>query len=257
MKTTVYYILLFLTLSVGKIFAQNDGQAYTDTINVDSIIEKYKLNECRKKPVPIVLKNEPAVIQKGCYNYFGEADSFSIVLLHPPEDYFTGAGEVYPLGGVPEKFRTDNLYVLISGNIFDCIKTNRCTPPPRGAGYLGTNLLELKTIKINEQGECSRWDMTNVIAVLKDEPAILRRGCFQESNLFYIELVNKPYGAYKNSIYPCNGIPEEFQTDSLPVLVSGNILRSAKWTPCYPSAPNIRAAPTNIFELKTIKKNER
>ena len=259
-------ILLFLFLSfysyskdTGKIF--NLDCVYelnpTELQQIDSTIVRSKFNECKKKNVLIVLEDEPAYIQKGCYNYFDEVDSFSIVLLNQLPDINYYVREVYPLEGIPEKFRIDNLYVLISGNILDCEKINSCTPPPPNAGYSRTPMLELKTIKINERGECSKWDNTDVLAVLKDEPAYLRRGCFQESNLFYIELVNKPYGAYKNSIYPCNGIPEEFRIDSLPVLVSGDILRSAKWTPCDPSSPNIRVIPTNIFELKTIKMNER
>jgi len=90
---------------------------------------------------------------------------------------------------------------------------------------------------------------------LKDEPAYLRRGCFAESHLFYIELVNKPEIDHFVSkwVYPCEEIPEEFQIDDLSVLVSGNILRDGKGNPCFPSQPNIRIAPTNIFKLQTIK----
>ena len=105
----------------------------------------------------------------------------------------------------------------------------------------------------NEREECSKWDSSSVLAVLYNEPAYLQRGCHNESHLFYIALVNTPYGVYRNSIYPCNGIPEEFQINGLSVLVSGNILRDAKWNPCTPNMPNARIAPNNIFELKTIK----
>ena len=105
----------------------------------------------------------------------------------------------------------------------------------------------------NEHDECSKWDNSPVLTVLYDAPAYLQRGCHNESDLFYIELVNIPYGVYRNSIYPCNGIPEEFQINGLSVLVSGNILRDSKWNPCTPSMPNARIAPNNIFELKTIK----
>jgi hypothetical protein len=117
-----------------------------------------------------------------------------------------------------------------------------------------SNLSELQqTDSIIVNGECSEWDNTVVLAVLINEPAYIRRGCLTESNLFYIELVNKPYRVYKNLIYPCNGIPEKFQIDSLYVWVSGDIFRSAKGNPCFPSKPNIRIIPSNIFELKTIK----
>jgi hypothetical protein len=165
--------------------------------------------------------------------------------------------EVYPIGGVPQEFRKDNLYVLISGNILECERVNSCIPPPPYNGKQGTDMFELKSIKINEQGECSWWDTSNIIAILQDEPAYLRKGCFEESDLFYIELVNEPKINHYVSmrIYPCNGVPEEFQIDGLSVLVSGNILREGKGNMCTPSMPNAKLLPDNIFELKSMKIN--
>jgi len=212
---------------------------------------------CENKAILTVLEDEPAVVQKGCYNYFDKVDSFTIVLLNQPNGTYYYVREVYPLEGIPEEFRIDNLYVLISGNILRCEKVNSCNPPSPQVGKQGTNMFELKTIKVNEQGECSRWNTFDVLTVLYNEPAYLRRGCYQESNLFYIVLVNKPYGAYTNSIYPCGGVPENFRVDGLSVLVSGNVLRDCKGNPCWPSAPNIRIAPENIFELTSIKLNKR
>ena len=108
-----------------------------------------------------------------------------------------------------------------------------------------------------ENGECFKWNNSPVIAVLRNEPAYIRRGCHTESDLFYIELVNAPIDCRSNWVYPCNGIPEKFQVDRLPVLVSGNILRAEKFNLCRtPSRPDVWIPPDNIFELKTIVLNE-
>lgn len=236
------FILTFLFQALNlTVYSQN----CTVTVNNEN-------HEFINKTILTTLDNVPAYIQRDCYNYFDKVDSFSIVLLNQPDVNFY-VREVYPIEQVPKKFQTNNLYVLISGNILNYRKINRCIPSSHNNDYLGTNLLELKSIKINELGECSKCNDTTILAVLKDEPAYLNRGCFSESNSFYITLVNKPYGAYSNSIYPCNGIPEKFRIDSLSVLVSGNIFRCVKYNPCFPSKPNIRIAPTRIFELKTIK----
>ena len=60
-----------------------------------------------------------------------------------------------------------------------------------------------------------------------------------------------------NFLYPCGGVPENFRIDNLPVLVSGNILRDSKGSACATSARDVRFFPNNIFELKTIKINEK
>ncbi len=117
---------------------------------------------CENK-TDLILDNEPAQIKKGCYEYFGKVDSFAIVLLHQQKEVSFYLKELYPQGGIPEKFRVDSLYVLISGNVLRCNETNRCTPPTPGAGRLTTNMLELKSIEINERGECSRCDDTNIL----------------------------------------------------------------------------------------------
>ena len=103
-----------------------------------------------------------------------------------------------------------------------------------------------------ERDECLKWKDSPVLVVLYNEPAVIMRGCHSESDLFYIKLLNKPFES--KWIFPCNGVPEEFQIDGLSVLVCGNILEAGKWNPCFPSAPNIRQAPHNIFQLKEIKK---
>ncbi|MDR2928211.1 MAG: hypothetical protein LBV41_08450 [Cytophagaceae bacterium] len=202
-----------------------------------------------QKKTLLFLDNEPAMIRKGCFNYFDKTDSFTVVLISQPDINFY-IEEIYPLGGVPKEFQIDNLYVLISGNILDCKKINFANEC-----YLSTNMFELKTIKINDRGECSKCNDTTVVTVLKDEPAYLRKGCFAEEDLFYIELLNKPEINHYISewIYPCKGVHERFRIDGLSVLVSGSILRCGKYNPCFPSNPNIRIAPINFFDLKTIK----
>ncbi|MDP4239327.1 MAG: hypothetical protein Q8904_07655 [Bacteroidota bacterium] len=244
MKKKIFILLFLLEISNLGIYSQK-----CDTVTVNSEYPK-----CINKTILATLNNIPAYIQKGCYNYFNKVDSFSIVLLNQPDvNYYIR--EIYPIGQVPKEFQRNNLYVLISGNILDYKKTNNCVPVSHNSDYLGTNMFELELIKINEQGECSRCNDTTILAILKDEPAFIHRGCLFESNLFYIELIKKPeINQYISKwIYPCCGIPEKFQIDGLSVLVSGNILRCGKYNPCFPSKPNIRIAPTNFFELKNIK----
>ena len=171
MKKTILNMIMFLLCI--HIFTQC---AIVDLIVNSEYIENER-DECSKwdnSSVLAVLYNEPAYIQKGCYNYWGKEDSFTIVLLNQPSDIPDyDVREIYPLEGVPKEFQIDNLYVLISGNILLCEKINSCTPPPED-GKQGTNMFELKTIKINERGECAKWDDSTVLTVLKDELGFIR-----------------------------------------------------------------------------------
>lgn len=54
-------------------------------------------------------------------------------------------------------------------------------------------------------------------------------------------------------IFPCKGVPKEFQVDELAVLISGNILDYGAFNDCNPPCPECKLAPTSFFELKTIK----
>ena len=107
----------------------------------------------------------------------------------------------------------------------------------------------------NERDECFRFNNAVVLTVLENEPAYITKGCFKffgKEDTFAIELVNKPYGANTNLIYPCGGVPENFRMDGLPVLVSGTVFKHGMYMNCGPTLPNVRYLPTNIFELKTM-----
>ncbi len=122
-----------------------------------------------------------------------------------------------------------------------------------GGEYLITDNKKVDNVIVNgEQFECEN---KTILTILKNEPAYIKKGCFNffaKEDSFAIELVNKPYGAYKNLIYPCEGVPENFRVEGLHVLISGNLFKCGKFNTCF-SAPNVRLIPTNIFELKTIK----
>jgi hypothetical protein len=219
--------------------------------NIQHIADDTSSNiaECNKnRQIVKVLKDEPALIKKGCYDYCNKVDSFTIVLINQPSDVHFYISEIYPLGGVPKEYQIDNLYVLVRGTILYCEKKNNCTLPQHRAGNSGTYMFELNSIKINERGECSKCKDTTISQVLEDAPAYLQRGCYEEIDSFYIVLTNQ-----QRTVYPCNGVPEEFKVEGLRVWVSGNILNCGKWNPCQPSKPNIRIAPTPILELKNIK----
>ena len=107
-------------------------------------------SECEDRIVLTTLNNEPARILKDPYGHFCEGDSFIVLLLNQrdePPYYFR---TVYPIGGVPEAFRLDHLYVLISGDILHCEKNSECDPPSSNTKNQVTNMLDLKTIKTND-----------------------------------------------------------------------------------------------------------
>ena len=235
----VMVLLFFVTTAIG-------------CNNSDIKDERDESTDCKNREILLILENEPAQIQRGCYDFPGAVDSFAIVLLRDGSrrQWF---GELYPLGGVPEEFQVDGLYVLISGNVLKCREISSCAIP---YSHPWRHMFELESIQINEQGACSRWDISNVLITIQNEPAFLRRGCNEESHLFYIELISVPQVVHwiTSRIFPCNGIPEDLQIDDLSVLVSGNILRDGKFNACNLS--RLRFVPNNIFELETIKKNE-
>jgi hypothetical protein len=68
---------------------------------------------------------------------------------------------------------------------------------------------------------------------------------------FYLALVN-PYDEIFG-LFPCNEIPEEYRTEGITVLISGNITSCQEPGGCI--EPNIKLAYINLFELQTIKSN--
>jgi len=93
----------------------------------------------------------------------------------------------------------------------------------------------------------------SIIEVLKDEPGYIRKGCINGGiDAFFFEFANERnsypmYGVYLFG----NNLPEQFREGGLSVYISGNII-SCPVGSCY-SSPNVRLAPTPLFELKSIK----
>ena len=92
---------------------------------------------------------------------------------------------------------------------------------------------------------------------LKDEPAIVRNGCFSQSgekNAYYFDLVNYYYGSdvYLQNVFPVFEIPEPFRKDGLSVAISGNVISVGTG---FCTDPNARSLPLNLFEIKSIKIN--
>jgi hypothetical protein len=103
--------------------------------------------ECEGKQIIKILKDEPAYIVKGCYDYFNRVESFSIVLINQPllEGLYISQ-ELFPCGDIPEEYKADSILVLISGNITDCVAGNQCLMAPN-VRIIPTNLFELTSIK--------------------------------------------------------------------------------------------------------------
>lgn len=109
----------------------------------------------------------------------------------------------------------------------------------------------------NEDDDSFKCENADIIAVLKDEPAYIKEDCYRvfgKKYSFMIVLKNHPNVEYhfSTTIYPYKGIPEEFQEDNLPVLISGNLLDCRSIVACEIS-PNARYAAFNLFELTAIK----
>lgn len=109
-----------------------------------------------------------------------------------------------------------------------------------------------------ENNDSIRCENVAIVALLNNELAYIKKRCYRvfgEKYSFVIVLVNRPDIEYyfSNILYPIEGIPEEFQKNGLPILVSGNILDCKHIVACE-ILPNARYAAQHLFELKTIKK---
>jgi hypothetical protein len=111
------------------------------------------------------------------------------------------------------------------------------------------NYLQFIEYKVSE---CVSCDEKKVIKILNEEPAYLRKGCFEHVgrvDTFYFELINYYDGIF--SLFPCNEIPKEYRNEGMSVFISGNITNCQELGGCI--EPNIKLAPINIFELTIIK----
>ena len=100
---------------------------------------------CKDKRILKVLTDEPAFVEKKCFEHVGRVDTFYLRLVNTHADFFSVA--VFPLGEIPEQYREDGLSVSISGNVISCGVVGGCIEP-----YIrlaAVHLFELKSIKIN------------------------------------------------------------------------------------------------------------
>jgi hypothetical protein len=99
--------------------------------------------KCEGKIIIKVLKDEPASIVKGCFEYH-RVDSFSFSLVNEPE----AIAGIFPCNEIPKEYRIDGLPVLISGNISSCKVFNACLMAPN-VKLAPINIIELTDIKYN------------------------------------------------------------------------------------------------------------
>ena len=90
-----------------------------------------------------ILKDEPVVIQKACFDDFGRADTFYFVLATNHKEFFGEA--VLPCETIPEEFWVENMEVTITGNVINCVKAHGCIEP--NIRIAPIHLFELTSIK--------------------------------------------------------------------------------------------------------------
>jgi hypothetical protein len=104
---------------------------------------------------------------------------------------------------------------------------------------------------------CGSTDPERPNYTLTDEPAYVISGCFdlfQRSDTFSIVLDNYPQEIFL--VYPAEPIPDEFRTDSMRVLISGEIMSNdLDVNQCFIS-PNVKLLPECKINITNIKNAE-
>ena len=101
---------------------------------------------CENKEILKILNDEPAIVQKGCFNHVGRVDAFYFKLVNQDFEFFSDFG-VFPAGVIPPQYKKEGLFVYISGNVTSCAVLAGCSEPNIRLGFMP--LFELKSIKIN------------------------------------------------------------------------------------------------------------
>jgi hypothetical protein len=103
-------------------------------------------------------------------------------------------------------------------------------------------------------GGSATCENKEIVKVLKNEPAYIRKSCFQHTDReeFYFEFTTEY--PFNGGLFPCDSIPVQYRKEGLSVKIGGNITSCKIWK-C--GGPNVKIAPTNVFELRTIKINEK
>jgi len=113
-------------------------------------------------------------------------------------------------------------------------------------------------IDIDDSGNASCEDK-EILKILKDEPAIVRRGCFEHLGsveAFYFELKNSYCNIYgRKAVFPVGEIPQQYRKDGLLLYISGNVTSCSICTLGCVDTQYFRLAPRTLylFELKSIK----
>jgi len=133
-------VLFFAAFSCrNSPISENECPCENDKVDIENIIS----TSCGgDRTILKILDDEPAIVQKKCFDQVGEAFFFRLVNRHSE---FAPSG-VLPVGEIPEQFRQEGLSVYISGNVIyralgACYSDQRLVP---------TMLFELTSIKINK-----------------------------------------------------------------------------------------------------------
>ena len=117
-----------------------------ETLTNDVNIIKYP---CEDVKILKVFNDEPAIVQRGCFGNVGRVDAFYFVLTNKHSEFFPYT--ISPVGEIPEQYRTEGLFVYISGNVTSCMVAAECSEPHIKSADM--HLFELKSININNSTE--------------------------------------------------------------------------------------------------------
>ena len=134
----VIYTLFFITAACGSNSVIEDSYGHLGKSGIS----------CDNKRILKVLKDEPAIVQKTCFEHNGRVEEFFFSFVNEnlsDDDYLRIA--VFPVGDIPKQYRKEGLSVCISGNVISCYVLWGCVEP--NIRLRSIELFELKSIKIN------------------------------------------------------------------------------------------------------------
>ena len=123
---------------------------------------------------------------------------------------------------------------------------------------LGCGNSKISDIKNSDSTFCENKE---ILKILIDEPAIVRKGCFEHLgnvDAFFFELENSQYEfVYQEAVFPLKEIPKQYRKEGSTVYISGNVMNCFITTLGCLDTQYYRLAPRSLglFELKSIKIN--
>jgi len=100
-------------------------------------------------------------------------------------------------------------------------------------------------------------DGKKIIKVLKNEPAFVRKHCFEHVgrvDAFYFELVKDHSEFNGTCVFPLGEVPQQYRDEGMSVKISGNVINCSVTSGCI--EPHLRLSFMHLFEQKSIEINK-